>query len=143
MKKFLTITLSIIALSLPMALPFVVSAAGVPSSLVGIIPCTAHRDNTDPSPTPSGLNCNSWNDLVEVVQFFINYAFVIATILATASFTWAGWLYLTSQGNPGQVSKAHDIFFKVVKGFLFMGLAYLLVRTILVTIAKPDYSKLQ
>lgn len=111
--------------------------------LTSIIPCTAHRTSDDPSPTPSGLNCNSWSDLVEIVQFFINSALVIATTLAVISFTWAGWLYLTSQGDPGQIKKAHGIFLMVLKGFIFMGLAYLLVKTILSTIAKPDYSRLQ
>lgn len=113
--------------------------------LTSIIPCTIPDpgDPTYDTKTPSGLNCNTWQDLVEIVQFFINSALVIATTLAVISFTWAGWLYLTSQGDPGQIKKAHGIFLMVLKGFIFMGLAYLLVKTILSTIAKPDYSRLQ
>lgn len=123
-----------------MSLPLVASAA----SIIGLIPCTKANSPEDPSQkVPNGLNCNSWNDLIGVIQFLINNALIVATFLATISFAWAGWLYLTSNGDTGQVQKAHKIFTKVIQGFIFMGLAYLLVRTILVTIAKPDYSKLQ
>jgi hypothetical protein len=115
--------------------------------LTSVIPCTI-PDPGDPTydapgKPPSGLNCNSWQDLVEIVQFFINSALVIATLLAVLSFTWAGWLYLTSQGDSGKIKRAHGIFLMVLKGFIFMGIAYLLVLTVLNSIAKPEFNKLQ
>jgi hypothetical protein len=113
--------------------------------LTSLIPCTVSKGEPGdlPQGTVSGLNCNSWNDLIGVIQFFINSAMKLAVLLATVSFAYAGWLYLTSNGDMGKVKSAHDIFLKVLKGFLFMGLAYLLVKFILSTIANSEYSKLQ
>jgi hypothetical protein len=127
-------------------LPGLAMAAGI----TGLIPCTNRSSNDEPIKdgsgnilTVSGLYCNSWPDLVGVIQFFINYAMIIATLLATVSFAFAGWLYLTSNDNGAQIQRAHGIFLTVLKGFLFMALAYLLVKTILGGIALPEYSKLQ
>jgi hypothetical protein len=112
--------------------------------LTSIIPCTIANSKEDPSPTaPSGLNCNSWDDFLGVIQFFISSAMKIAVLLATVSFAYAGWLYLTSNGDMGKVKSAHDIFLKVLKGFIFMGLAWLIVKFLLTAIADPTYSKLQ
>lgn len=139
MKKFFNISFIILVVLITL-LPAISYAAGVTS----LIPCTKANSPEDPSPkAPSGLNCNSWQDVVGVINFLITYAFVIATVLATVSFAYAGWLYLTANGKPDQVSRAHGIFLRVLKGFIFMGLAYLLVHTILKTIANADYSLLQ
>lgn len=137
MRKLLIIG-AIILTSLP-----AITFAALPQSVVGIIPCTAYKDDSDPSKDPSGLNCNSWPEVVEIIQLFINNALIIATLLATLSFTYAGWLYLTSQGDTGKIQQAHKIFLRVLQGFIFMGVAYLIVITILNTIARPDYSRLQ
>lgn len=110
------------------------------AGVTGLIPCTT---SPGPSPTPSGLNCDTWQDAVEIIQFLITYAFVIATVLASISFAYAGWLYLTSNGNSGQIESAHKIFLNVIKGFIFIAVAYLLVKTILVGIAQPGYNLLQ
>lgn len=115
-----------------------------PEGVSRYIPCMVANDPADPSQKePSGLNCNSWQDLINVIQFFINSAFIIATFLATVSFTYAGWLYLTSQGDPDKINQAHGIFLKVLQGFIFMAIAYLLVKTILSTIVQSGYSLLQ
>jgi hypothetical protein len=114
--------------------------------LTSIIPCTINNGDPGDLPKeygPTGLNCNSWNDLLEVINFLIGSAMKLAILLATVSFAYAGWLYLTSNGDMGKVKSAHDIFLKVLKGFIFMGLAYLIVKFILTAIADPSYSKLQ
>lgn len=124
-----------------LALPF---ASVQAQSITGLIPCTKANSKDDPvQEGVSGLNCNSWQDVVGVVQFFINYAFVFATILAVISFAVAGWLYLTSNGNPQQVQKAHKIFGKVIWGFIIIALAYLLVQFLLTQIAREGYNLLQ
>jgi hypothetical protein len=110
------------------------------NSVTGLIPCTK---SPGPSKEPSGLNCDTWEDLVGVIQFMINYSFILATILATVSFSYAGWLYLTSNGDSGKIATAHKIFIKVVQGFLVLAMAYLLVKTILTQISFPEYNKLQ
>ena len=134
-----------IAASFLLSLVFILSIVAAPyasaqDSVTGLIPCTK---SAGPSKEASGLNCDTWEDFIGVIQFLINYSFVIATILATVSIAYAGWLYLTSNGNPGQVSKAHAIFFKVIQGFLVLAAAYLLVKFILNTISYSDYNKLE
>ncbi len=72
-----------------------------------------------------------YNDLILLGQNFLNWAIYIAMLAAVIAFVWAGWLYMSSAGNQGKISKAHSIFWKVIVGiFVTMG-AWLIVKSIL------------
>jgi hypothetical protein len=62
--------------------------------------------------------------------------------VAVISFSYAGFLYLTSQGNPGQISKAHGIFKTTAIGFLIVLSAWLIVYAITGSLLNPTFNPL-
>ena len=72
-----------------------------------------------------------WNDLIQLGQNIMGFMIFLIPIAATIAFVWAGWLYMSSQGDQGKVKQAHKIFGTVTIGiFLTLG-AWLLINTIL------------
>lgn len=71
-----------------------------------------------------------WVDLVQLGQNIITFLLILSIPIATIAFAWAGILMLTASGNEGQIDKAKEIFWKVLKGFLFALTAWLIVRLI-------------
>ncbi len=71
-----------------------------------------------------------WKTLVKVVDFALQLAalFVIIVIV------WAGVLYLTSQGNPGTISKANGMLQNAAIGFFIAVAAWLIVRVVTTTL---------
>ncbi|MDP2642127.1 MAG: hypothetical protein Q8P21_02465 [bacterium] len=88
-----------------------------------------------------GPSC-SFSDLIVLTQNLINNLIVISTLLATAAFAYAGFILLISGGNESAKTKAKDIFFKVLKGYLWILAAWLLVYTITSVLLNPGYSLL-
>ena len=78
--------------------------------------------------------CDSWADLINSIEALIKFTFRLAVVAATISIAYAGFLFLTSQGDSGKIKQAKDIFGKVVWGFIIMLTAYLLVKLILDTL---------
>ncbi len=77
-----------------------------------------------------GNNCD-WGQLIQLGQNIIGYLVLIAGSLAAISFAYAGWLYLTSGGDPSKVTKAKDIFVKVAIGLIVVLCAWLIVHEVL------------
>lgn len=90
----------------------------------------------------SGPDCD-FAALIELVRRLINFLVIISTFLATAVFAYAGFLLLTSGGNESAKTKAKDMFFKVLKGYLWILAAWLVVYTIISTLLKSGYSLLK
>ncbi len=66
-----------------------------------------------------------------VIDFIIiDLSWPVAAIL----FAYAGFLYLTSAGNPGQITKARSIFGDVAIGFIIILVAWLVVDTVMKTL---------
>ena len=86
-------------------------------------------------PEPCGFS-----HLILLAQNLINDLIVISTFLATAAFAYAGLLLLTSGGSEGQRDKAKDVFKKVLKGYLWILGAWLLVYTITSALLNPGFS---
>lgn len=89
-----------------------------------------------------GADCD-FNDLMELVQNFINFMIVIAIPLAAISFAWAGVLLMTAAGSEDKIKKAHSIFLKVGVGLVFVLTAWLVVYLITSTLLKPDFFLLE
>lgn len=86
-----------------------------------------------------GADCG-WNDLVQLAVNVINFLTIgLAIPLAVIAFVWAGILMVTAGGNEGQIEKAKGIFWNVLKGFLFVLCAWLIVYTITSALLKDDY----
>jgi len=51
--------------------------------------------------------------------------------LAILSIMFAGFKYVMARGNPGEIQKAHDVFYYVVVGIVIAFAAWLIVKAIL------------
>lgn len=63
-----------------------------------------------------------------VIDFLI---FKIAAPLAAVMFVYAGFVYVTNQGNESKIQQAHDIFFNVFIGLVIALGAWLVINMIL------------
>lgn len=81
-----------------------------------------HKGFTDPC---------GWNHLVKLGKNLLDFMIYIAVPIAAICFAWAGWLYLSARGNPGQISKAHGIFLNVTIGLVIVLVAWLVVDQIM------------
>ena len=88
-----------------------------------------------------GPNCK-FSDLIVLTQNLIHNLIVLSTFLAVAAFAYAGIILLTSGGSESAKTKAKDIFLKVLKGYLWILAAWLLVYTITSVLLEPGYSLL-
>jgi len=83
-------------------------------------------------------NCTLAHILV-LISNVINFILKgIAVPLAAIAFAYAGWLYLTAGGNPGQIQKAHDIFKGVAIGLFIALAAWLIINAILEVLVKDE-----
>ncbi len=76
-----------------------------------------------------GVNCD-FNALMTLVNRVISFILYISIPLAAISFSYAGYLYLSAAGNTSQIEKAHEIFGKVLIGFIFVLSGWLIVYSI-------------
>ena len=91
----------------------------------------------------AGHECG-WPEIAALIDQFIKFAFFLASIIATFSIAYAGWLYLTNNGNSGQITKAHSILWNTILGIIFISLAWIIVQFILTTLGvTSDYSLLR
>ena len=88
------------------------------------------------------LNPCTFGKLIELANTLITDLVLLSTLMAAIVFAWAGFTLLTSGGNPGAKEKAKDMFVKVLKGYLWILFAWLLVYTITSVLLKPGYSLL-
>lgn len=70
-------------------------------------------------------------DLVSLSKNIINFLVFFATFVAILMFVYAGFMYLTSAGNPAQISSAHKIFANVLIGFIILLAAWLLIDLVM------------
>lgn len=126
MKNFKKV-LSFLIVSIPIILPIVVNGAIVP----------------DCGKVENGIINNpcDFDYLMELVNNAITFAlYFLATPLAAVFFAYAGFLYLTSGGNEENTKKAKKIIKNVLIGYVIALAAWLIVKTILVSLGFIDRS---
>lgn len=96
------------------------------SALAGLVPC-----GTSENPDSCTL-CDLWHLASNIVHFLIFY---VAIPLAILAFVIAGVIYMTSAGSDTRVSLAHKIFRNAVIGVVIIFCAWLIVDTLIKTIA--------
>ena len=77
-------------------------------------------------------------DLIVLVTNLITNLVIISTFLATAVFAYAGFLLLTSGGNESAKTKAKEMLGKVLRGYLWILCAWVLVYTIFNVLVDTD-----
>ena len=78
--------------------------------------------------------CQSICDIATVAQNVLNTGIYIAVFLSAVLFAWAGLKYLTNAANPGEVSRAKEIFFNVAVGLVIILAGWLVVDTLMKTL---------
>ena len=76
-------------------------------------------------------SCN-FGHLGNLLNAILEGLFLATTSVATIMFVYAGFLYISAQGDTGQIKKAHGLFRTVVIGFVIILVAILLVKELLV-----------
>lgn len=79
--------------------------------------------------TCDGPDCG-FPHLMELAKNIMNFLITVSIPLAAIAFAYAGFLFMTAGGSQSQVSKAKEIFTKVLIGFIFVLGAWLIVWTI-------------
>jgi hypothetical protein len=97
--------------------------------VAGAAPLVPQSNNPSKDYTQYGL-CQ----LGQLGQNIIDYAIVFAIPLAAILIGYAGFLYITSGANPGNVNRAKSIFGTALIGFLVAISGWLIVNTILVAL---------
>jgi len=109
-----------------------ICTAGSGLSFLPIVPACGdllHENNVTNDDHPCG-----WQDLVSLANNLLQFMLYIAIPIAAICFAWAGWLYLSARGNPGQISRAHGIFLNVGIGLIIVMVAWLVVNLIMTTL---------
>lgn len=88
---------------------------------------------TTPSPC-------EFEHLILLARHLIHDLVILSTFLAMVAFVYAGYVLLTSQGNPGALTKAKHVFTSVLIGYLVVLGAWLLVYTITSALLDPKFN---
>lgn len=83
--------------------------------------------------TCNGVDCDL-DDLINLFTKVIDWlAIVIVPSLAGIAFMVAGFLYITSVGDPNRISRAHTMFRNTFLGIVIALSAWLIIKTLLVS----------
>lgn len=85
-----------------------------------------------------GADCD-FNALMTLVNRVISFILYVSIPLAAISFSYAGYLYLSAAGDTGKIESAHEIFKKVLIGFIFILSAWLIVYAITNSLLSSDF----
>lgn len=75
-------------------------------------------------------NCD-FDAFVNTIAKLLEFLFQLTTIIAIIVITYAGFLYLTAGENSGNISRAHQLLWYAVIGFLIALSAWLIVEVLL------------
>jgi hypothetical protein len=96
-----------------------------PSSAKGIISgLTYECDHTQAG------EC-TWDDLLAATKNVLDKGTIFALEFSVIVIAYAGFKYMTSEGNPGKIKEANTMFYKVAIGIVVILAAWLIVTLIL------------
>tara|TARA_B100000508_G_scaffold60333_1_gene47251 strand:- start:295007 stop:295825 length:819 start_codon:yes stop_codon:yes gene_type:complete len=79
-------------------------------------------------------------DVMQLVQNIMNFMIYLGTMVLVLILVYVGFLFITSQGNPGAIQKARSMAMSAVIGFVIILGGFLIVSTIMSTFAdKNEY----
>lgn len=133
MKSFLTqLTLGTL-LIVPMLVSLVIPAFFVPTS------DTSQVVGTQIAYAGGGLvTCDrcKFQDAIKTAEGLVKWIIQIGAVIGAVMFAYAGFLYMTAQGDTGKIGKAHAIFLSVIVGLVVMLAAWLLIELVVNTLVK-------
>ncbi|MCK5021744.1 MAG: hypothetical protein KAR54_00645 [Candidatus Pacebacteria bacterium] len=91
--------------------------------------------NTKAMPNPC-----TFGDLITLISNIIDFILYISAPVSAIMFSYAGYLYLTSGGNPSKRAQGNKIFINVLLGLFFIVGAWLIVKAILMGL-KVDFDE--
>lgn len=83
-----------------------------------------------------GPECG-FTHLLMLVKRVLDWIVMISFPIAVITFSWAGFVLLTSGGNSAKKDDAKKMLWSVIKGFAFILAAWLIVRTIVNVLLAP------
>ncbi len=75
-----------------------------------------------------------FSDFMGMLNRIINYIFVLVLPISAIMFTYAGFLYISSAADPKKRTAAKNAMTKLVIGVIIIMLAWIIVKTILITL---------
>ncbi len=84
--------------------------------------------------TGGGIECN-WCRLVQMIGNIVQYSIYLAVMLSAIMFAYAGFLFLTNNGDRANVTKAWNIFRRAIFGTIAILAAWLIVHAIMTNLA--------
>ncbi len=99
----------------------------------GLVPCDGSAENP----------CN-FAALMTLVKKVLGWILIMVAPISAIMFAYAGFLYMTSQGNVSKRQQANKVFTNVGIGLFFVVGAWLIVKAILAgLVTKEGYSYLK
>lgn len=152
--KYFVYTLTFLFLVTLFSVPTVAMAeqhdqAGICS---GLVPCGCDTGTWTPSESGSSWNHTSdtpngtvegpeqcsFNDFIGLIQNVLDWLVIVAIPLAGLMFAYAGWLYLSAQGDTNKIQSAHKVFTNVAIGLVLVIGAWVIVYTIASAVIRED-----
>ena len=81
-------------------------------------------------------------DLITATKKLVNFGTEFALIFSVVVIAWAGFKYMTSEGNPDKIKEANGMFLNVAKGIVIVLAAWLIVNLITTALLKPGISNI-
>lgn len=106
----------------------------------GLVPCGC--DTNGDGVVDDEEQC-SFKHLLLLANNIITWLIMFALMLAAVMFVFAGFLYMSAQGDENKVKQAHSIFRNVLIGLLVALAAWLIVYTITVALVDEESCYLQ
>ena len=72
-------------------------------------------------------------DFATLAQNIIDFIIAFSIIVATFMIVYAGFLYISASSNPGQVGKAHRVFYITIIGLVIVLASWLIVNIVMIT----------
>lgn len=142
MHRFVGAVLFFVVVLLPFLVPYSAHAQFPFYPKGGLVPCGNNirvtTDEWDGPPNQAGSNqylciydeCTTCG-LVTLAQNLLMLAVFMAVVIAAIMFAYAGALYLLSSSNPGNISKAHSIFWDVLLGLVLVLAGWMVIDVIM------------
>lgn len=99
----------------------------------GLVPDCGYDIRTLSNENGAGRMCGL-TDAIVLIQRVIEYVFILILPIAAVVFAFVGYLFITSGGNPDKRSKARKAMLSLVIGIVIIMAAWLLVKTILLSL---------